>query len=107
MLQEIFDIFPNFASSFAGIHIAMNKVCQRLSFWRWSMTATMDDYDREIELEETENECHAEAAEESAIVDAHSEEPTSHGTLPWIGALPNPRIGPMVVINDGGYLVPL
>jgi hypothetical protein len=71
------------------------------------MTATMDDYDGEIEIEKIKNECHAEAAEQSPIVDAQSEEPTSHGTLPWIGALANPRIGPMVVIDDGGYLVPL
>jgi len=71
------------------------------------MSATNDDYDREIEIVEIENECHAEAAEPSAIVGAHSKEPTTHGRLPRIGALPNPRIGPMAVINDGGYLVPL
>ena len=71
------------------------------------MTATMDDYDREIEIDEIENECHAEAAEQSPIVDAHCDQPTSHGPLRWIGALPNARIGTMVVINDGGYLVPL
>ena len=68
------------------------------------MSATNDDYDREIEIE---HECHAEAAERSAIVGAHSEAPTSRGPLPWIGALANPRIGPMVAINDGGYMVPL
>ena len=71
------------------------------------MTATMDDYDREREIAELETECHAKAAEESVIVGAHSETPMSHGPLPWIGALPNPRIGPMVVINDGGYFIPL
>jgi hypothetical protein len=27
--------------------------------------------------------------------------------IPWIGALDNPRLGPMVVVGDGGYLVPL
>ena len=27
--------------------------------------------------------------------------------LPWIGALPNHYVGPMVVLNDGGSLVPL
>lgn len=27
--------------------------------------------------------------------------------LPWIGALPNPRVGPMFVLNENGYLVPL
>ena len=27
--------------------------------------------------------------------------------LPWIGALANPRLGPMVVLNESGYFVPL
>ncbi len=27
--------------------------------------------------------------------------------IPWIGALSNPRLGPMVVVDDSGYLVPL
>jgi hypothetical protein len=27
--------------------------------------------------------------------------------LPWIGALSNPRLGPMLVLNESGYLVPL
>jgi len=30
-----------------------------------------------------------------------------HPHLPWIGALSNPRLGPLVVIIDQGYLVPL
>lgn len=71
------------------------------------MTAPINGHDREVETEEMVDECHAEATAESSIVGAHSEEPTSHGPLPWIGALPNPRIGPMAAINDGGYLVPL
>ena len=68
------------------------------------MTARLEDDDRGSEIEESETECHAEAA---ANVGANSEERTSHETLPWIGALANPRIGSMVVINDHGYLVPL
>jgi hypothetical protein len=45
---------------------------------------------------------------EELVTDGNGvENSPAHGTLPWIGALPNPRIGPMVVINDGGYLVPL
>lgn len=31
----------------------------------------------------------------------------AHARVPWIGALPNPRIGPMLVINDEGNFVPL
>lgn len=27
--------------------------------------------------------------------------------LPWIGALPNPHLGPIVVVGENGYLVPL
>jgi hypothetical protein len=27
--------------------------------------------------------------------------------LPWIGAFSNPHVGPMVVVNETGYLVPL
>jgi hypothetical protein len=27
--------------------------------------------------------------------------------LPWIGALRRPGVGPMVVVNDSGYLIPL
>jgi hypothetical protein len=27
--------------------------------------------------------------------------------LPWIGALREPRLGPMVALDDAGYLVPI
>jgi hypothetical protein len=40
-------------------------------------------------------------------VEEPTEERRDHGPLPWIGTLPNPRLGPMLVLNDGGYLVPL
>ena len=71
------------------------------------MTATMGDRDRGREIDEGENDCDAEAAEHSATVGTHPEAGTAHKPLPWIGALPNPHIGPMVVLNDSGYLVPL
>jgi hypothetical protein len=35
------------------------------------------------------------------------EERAPRSRLPWIGALENPRLGPMVVLNESGYLVPL
>ena len=57
------------------------------------------------------------AVEKEAMVDQEGaemvtepidgEERRHHLLLPWIGALPNPRLGPMVVVNDGGYFVPL
>lgn len=34
-------------------------------------------------------------------------EPAPRHRLPWIGALENPHLVPMVVVNDSGYLVPL
>ncbi|MGZ8466491.1 MAG: hypothetical protein ACXWXT_13175 [Candidatus Binatia bacterium] len=71
------------------------------------MTARMDDCDRGREIDEGENGCDTEAADHSATVGTHPEAGTAHKPLPWIGALPNPRIGPMVVLNDSGYLVPL
>ena len=68
------------------------------------MTATIRDHEREMKIAD---ELHAELAEESSIVGAYREGPPTYNPNPWIGALPNPRIGPMVAINDGGYLVPL
>ena len=71
------------------------------------MTATLDERDRGREIDEGENDCDAEAAAQSATVGTHPEAVTAHQPLPWIGALANPRIGPMVVLNESGYLVPL
>jgi hypothetical protein len=71
------------------------------------MTARLDEYDRGSALEESEHECRAEAVEESAGDGTNGVAPTSQSRLPWIGTLPNPRLGPIVVINDNGYLVPL
>ena len=47
------------------------------------------------------------ASETEKLADERSEAHRSHAPLPWIGALPNPRLGPMVVVNDGGYFIPL
>jgi hypothetical protein len=59
------------------------------------------------EIEELIDDCHAEAAEEFITGGERADEHGVHAPLPWIGALPNPRLGPMVVINDGGYFVPV
>ena len=53
------------------------------------------------EIEKMVDETCAEAVEEPI------EELRDHAPLPWIGALANPRLGPMVVLNDSGYFVPL
>ena len=68
------------------------------------MTAAMVDHDRKMEIAD---ELRTELAEESPLVGAYREGPPRHEPIPWIGSLRNPRIGPMVAINDSGYLVPL
>ena len=68
------------------------------------MTTAMEDHEREMEFAD---ELHAELAEESPIITAYREVRATRDPIPWIGALANPRIGPMVAINDDGYLVPL
>lgn len=49
----------------------------------------------------------AEPMEELALAREASEGLTYREWLPWIGALRNPRLGPMLVVNENGYLVPL
>ena len=71
------------------------------------MTATINGRELEIESEELAHEGGVDDAAELATASEPSEEHRAHAPLPWIGALPNFRVGPMVVINDGGYLVPL
>jgi hypothetical protein len=46
------------------------------------------------------------AASETATEATASQE-LVHTQLPWIGALTNPQLGPLVVINNDGYLIPL
>jgi hypothetical protein len=71
------------------------------------MTATVTGHEPEMRHEETTGECAAPAAEELAVDSDRTEGDATHGTLPWIGALRNPRVAPMLVSNDSGYLVPL
>jgi hypothetical protein len=71
------------------------------------MSVMIDDGGLASETGELADERRAEAAVESITGDERSEEHHGHAPLPWIGALPNPRLGPMVVVNDGGYFVPL
>ena len=71
------------------------------------MTATVNDHGLEVGDEEAAGECRAEVVEELAVASDKSNDSPKGPPLPWIGGLRNPRVGPMVVINDGGYLVPL
>lgn len=61
----------------------------------------------EIETEAVARDSDAGLVEESAVENDKSQSENSYGSLPWIGALRNPRVGPMVVLNDSGYLIPL
>lgn len=49
----------------------------------------------------------AEPMEELVAAQEASEGLSFRERLPWIGALSNPRLGPMLVVNESGYLVPL
>jgi hypothetical protein len=71
------------------------------------VSATIDDHEMATETEEMALELEAGPAEELALVAKDADEHFPRERLPWIGALPNPRIGPMAALNDGGYLVPL
>ena len=71
------------------------------------MTATFNGHELKVKAEEPAQQCGADTAAELAAAGAPSEAHPAHGPLPWIGALRNPRVGPMVVLDDSGYLVPL
>ena len=44
---------------------------------------------------------------ETAAMTADGEGRHAAVVLPWVGGLSNPRLGPMFVLNDAGYFVPL
>ena len=64
------------------------------------MTTTTDNRELPEELQQLSTEL------ETAVTANVSNE-LIHTRLPWIGALPNPHLGPMIVLNDEGYFVPL
>ena len=70
------------------------------------MTATTDGHEMATETEEATPNLGAGSTEELAVENGSTEK-NSYGALPWIGALHDPRVGPMVVFNDNGYLIPL
>ena len=49
----------------------------------------------------------AEPMEKVALPNKFIESSSFRGPLPWIGALSNPHVVTMLVVNDSGYLVPL
>ena len=71
------------------------------------MTATINGEELLNEVDELTLEADANAIEELPVADERFESSSIHSPLPWIGALPNPRLGPMVVVNDSGYFVSL
>jgi hypothetical protein len=67
---------------------------------------TMDGRDKAVGLEELVQTLVSDTTEPSVLAD-NREAASGHERIPWIGALRNPRLGPMVVLDDNGYLVPL
>ena len=71
------------------------------------MAATVDGDEVETEVEECVLKYGGDAREEEPLAERLAEELAPRPRLTWIGALENPRLGPMVVLNESGYLVPL
>ena len=69
------------------------------------MTAVTDGH--EVDTEEVVAEGCVAAMEDVTSPSDLPERDSPRQSLPWIGDLANPRLGPMVVLNDSGYLVPL
>jgi hypothetical protein len=68
------------------------------------MTTTADERDSLFPLEQLPSKSDENEGEEPPVITEYAD---NRERLPWIGALPNPRVGPMVALNEGGYLVPL
>jgi hypothetical protein len=73
------------------------------------MAANVDGGEGEMDtrLEENAFEYGGDDMAEAPLAEKSTEEVAPRPRLPWIGALENPRLGPMVVLNESGYLVPL
>ncbi len=69
------------------------------------MTTMTDGREMEVETKEMVSNDGARSMEESAVDSERAVGDLPHVSLPWIGALGNPRVGPMLVINGNGYLV--
>jgi len=71
------------------------------------MTATENGRELETRMKENLFDCGGDGMEEAPLEEISAEELAPRPRLPWIGALENPRWGPMVVLNESGYLVPV
>jgi len=71
------------------------------------MTPALDGEILESTSGAAANEYGAEAPAEVALAGDRAEAAPARARLTWIGALANPHLGLMVVVGDGGYLVPL
>lgn len=71
------------------------------------MTTESAGYDVERPLGEEVLDGGADRPDDVTAEPAVAEENRPRGHLPWLGDLQNPRLVPMAVVNDGGYLVPL
>ena len=71
------------------------------------MTREEDGRELDTPMEEGSFDAGGDAMEAAALEQESAEKWLSRPFLPWIGALENPHLGPMVVLNESGYLVPL
>lgn len=72
-----------------------------------NMNPTDDADEREFVADEIAVEADLLAIREVTVASGHAEAVPAMERIPWIGGLRNPHIGPMVVLDDSGYLVPL
>jgi len=71
------------------------------------MTRAQGGRERETIIEEGLFDACQDTMDATPLEGHESEERTPRSGLPWIGALENPHVVPMVVLNESGYLVPL
>jgi hypothetical protein len=71
------------------------------------MTREEDGRELETRMEEGCFDAGGDAMEAAPPEEDSAEPWAPRSRLPWIGALENPRVGPLVVLNESGYLVPL
>ena len=71
------------------------------------MDATNHADERELLADEMAEECDLLTIPKATAARGHGEVAPAAERIPWIGGLRNPRIGPMVVLDDSGFLVPL
>jgi hypothetical protein len=71
------------------------------------MTPELDGETLECTSETRASEFGAETTTEAVLTGDRAEAAPVRVPLIWIGMLANPHLGPMVVVGDGGYLVPV